>query len=84
VSVALPGSIVDNAQSVELRTYLVGQIGRALAVFNVDEVVIYDDVAQLDTSGKPMVGEFRGASKRSSTEANVFMARLLQYLETPQ
>ncbi|KAI8048180.1 putative RNA methyltransferase [Syncephalis plumigaleata] len=84
VSVALPGSIVDNAQSVELRTYLVGQIGRALAVFNIDEVVVYDDCAQLDTAGKPLEGEFRGAGKRSSSEANVFMARLLQYLETPQ
>lgn len=44
VSVALPGSIVDNAQSPELRTYLAGQIGRALAVFNVDEVVIFREV----------------------------------------
>jgi predicted SPOUT superfamily RNA methylase MTH1 len=41
VSIALPGSIVDNAQSAELRTYLAGQIGRALAVFNIDEVVIF-------------------------------------------
>jgi hypothetical protein len=37
VSIALPGSIVSNAQSPELRTYLVGQIARAAAVFNIDE-----------------------------------------------
>ena len=43
ISLALPGSILDNAQSVELRTYLAGQIARALAVFRIDEVVIFND-----------------------------------------
>ena len=40
---ALPGSILDNAQSAELRTYLAGQVARALAVFNVDEVIVFND-----------------------------------------
>jgi len=35
LSVALPGSILDNAQSPELRTYLAGQIARACVVFQV-------------------------------------------------
>lgn len=35
VSVALPGSILDNAQSPELRTYLAGQIARACVIFQV-------------------------------------------------
>lgn len=43
ISLALPGSILDNAQSAELRAYLAGQIARALAVFNVDEVVVFND-----------------------------------------
>ena len=43
VSIALPSSIVDNAQSPELRSYLVGQIARCLVIFNVDEVVVYDE-----------------------------------------
>lgn len=43
VSLALAGSILDNAQSQELRTYLAGQIARALAVFSIDEVVIFSD-----------------------------------------
>ena len=43
VSIALPGSFVDNAQSRELRTYLVGQIARAATVFSIDEVVVFDD-----------------------------------------
>lgn len=40
---ALPGSVLDNAQSPELRTYLAGQIARACTVFCVDEVIIFDE-----------------------------------------
>jgi predicted SPOUT superfamily RNA methylase MTH1 len=43
VSIAVPGSVVSNAQTRELQTQLAGQIARAAAVFRVDEVVVYDD-----------------------------------------
>lgn len=43
VSVALPGSVLDNAQSTELRTYLAGQIARACVVFCVDEIIVFDE-----------------------------------------
>lgn len=43
LSVALPGSILNNAQSLELRTYLAGQIGRACGIFCVDEIVVFDE-----------------------------------------
>jgi hypothetical protein len=43
VSVAVPGSIIDNAQSPPLKAYLAGQVARAVAIFNVDEVIVYDD-----------------------------------------
>lgn len=43
VSVAVPSSIVDNAQSKELKSYLVGQIARCLVIFNIDEIVVYDE-----------------------------------------
>ena len=73
LSVAVPGSIVANAQSRELRTYLAGQVGRALALFNVDEVVVYDDrsINEVDSKSAPY------------GDANTFLARILQYLETP-
>ena len=76
VSVAIPGSIVANAQSRELRTYLMGQVARSLAIFNIDEVVVFDDrsVAAEDVSGK----------RRPYGDPCHFMARVLQYLETPQ
>lgn len=43
LSVALPSSIVYNAQTMELKTRLVGSLARICAVFNVDEIVVFDD-----------------------------------------
>lgn len=43
VSIAVPASIIDNAQSMELKTYLVGQIAKAATIFNVNEVIIISD-----------------------------------------
>ena len=43
MGVAVAGSILDNAQTPELRTYLAGQVARAAAIFNVDEVVVFND-----------------------------------------
>lgn len=37
-SIAIPGSILDNAQSKELRTYLAGQIARTACIYKIDEV----------------------------------------------
>ncbi|KAI1904743.1 hypothetical protein AGOR_G00008840 [Albula goreensis] len=79
VSIALPGSVLDNAQSPELRTYLAGQIARACCVFCVDEVVIFDEQGE-DT--KSVEGEFKGVGKKG--QACVQLARILQYLECPQ
>ena len=42
LSIALPGSIVENTQSFELATALAGQIARAAAVFRVDEIVVFE------------------------------------------
>merc|ERR1719223_89594 len=43
LSIAIPGSVVSNAQTQELRTHLVGQIARAAAVYHVDEIIVFDD-----------------------------------------
>merc|ERR1712060_975686 len=76
VSLAIPGSIADNAQTHELRSYLVGQIARAATIFNIDEIVIFS----ADSTARPSAT----ASGASRTDGAVFMARLLQYLECPQ
>ena len=85
MSVALPGSILDNAQSPELRSYLAGQIARALAVFNVDEIVVFDDEGKSATGGKSETtteGEFSGVGRHG--KGCLQLARILQYLECPQ
>eukprot|EP00090_Calanus_glacialis_P042138 TRINITY_DN74832_c0_g1_i1.p1 TRINITY_DN74832_c0_g1~~TRINITY_DN74832_c0_g1_i1.p1 ORF type:complete len:360 (+),score=135.78 TRINITY_DN74832_c0_g1_i1:35-1114(+) len=69
VGFAVPGSILDNAQTPELRTYLAGQVARAAAIFNVDEIVVFND----------KVGEGEGNGRGA-----VQLARVLQYLECPQ
>ncbi|KAM8934791.1 putative methyltransferase C9orf114 homolog [Pelodytes ibericus] len=79
LSVALPGSIMDNAQSPELRTYLAGQIARACAIFCVDEIVIFDEIGE---GSKTVEGNFEGVGKKG--QACVQLARILQYLECPQ
>ncbi|KAM8827800.1 putative methyltransferase C9orf114 homolog [Spinachia spinachia] len=79
VSVALPGSVLDNAQSPELRTYLAGQIARACVVFAVDEIVVFDEYGE---DVKSVEGEFKGVGKKG--HACIQLARILQYLECPQ
>ncbi|XP_070706760.1 putative methyltransferase C9orf114 homolog [Pempheris klunzingeri] len=79
VSVALPGSVLDNAQSTELRTYLAGQIARACVVFCVDEIVVFDEQGE---DVKSVEGEFTGVGKKG--HACIQLARILQYLECPQ
>lgn len=79
VSVALPGSVLDNAQSTELRTYLAGQIARACVVFCVDEIIVFDEQGE---DVKSVEGEFKGVGKKG--QACIQLARILQYLECPQ
>lgn len=78
LSVAVPGSILDNAQSPELKAYLVGQIARAAALFCVDEIVVYDDCAQLTDE------ERRAALDPMRPNPNILMSKLLMYAECPQ
>uniref|UniRef100_A0A1E1XF05 28S rRNA (uridine-N(3))-methyltransferase n=1 Tax=Amblyomma aureolatum TaxID=187763 RepID=A0A1E1XF05_9ACAR len=84
LSIAVPGSIMDNAQNAELRTYLAGQIARAAVVFCVDEIVVYDDDGSTTRSKKVAAvdGEFGGLGE--SGQGVVQLARVLQYLECPQ
>lgn len=82
LSIALPGSILSNAQSPELRTYLAGQISRAAAIFRVDEVVVFGERDAAAASVGPAGGRRR--SSMPVPEAEDLLALLLTYLETPQ
>lgn len=70
VSIAIPGSVIDNTQTAELATAVAGQIARTAAIFKIDEVVVIDDAANRQEG---TVGA--GAA---------FLARVLQFMETPQ
>ncbi|RHZ64617.1 hypothetical protein Glove_321g37 [Diversispora epigaea] len=97
VSVALPGSIIENAQSAELKTYLAGQLARAFSIYKVDEIVIFNEsgiphnnkLENNNNINKKKNNNNGGIIKRKggnniSSDSNVFLARILQYLETPQ
>ncbi|KAI9745289.1 MAG: hypothetical protein M1818_001569 [Claussenomyces sp. TS43310] len=83
VSVALPGSIIANAQSHEARTSLAGHIARALAVFCVDEIVIFRDGAA-KAPRKSQAHESDPAFEYTGTsDPDQFLIHLLSFLETP-
>jgi hypothetical protein len=69
LSVLLPTSIVADAPDLQQKTIKVGLVGRALAIFRVGDVILYDDD---DPHTKDQAAEFK------------LVATLLQYIETPQ
>lgn len=82
VSIAVPGSILENAQSPELRTYLAGQIARAACIYRVDEIIVFDDKGEIteDEKRKIRKGDILGEARIGCLQ----LARILQYLECPQ
>ncbi|XP_066259976.1 putative methyltransferase C9orf114 [Euwallacea similis] len=82
LSIAVPGSILENAQSAELRTYLAGQIARAACIFKVDEIVVFDDYADEASAKKSRFDPGDGSTE--SRHSCVQLGRILQYLECPQ
>lgn len=125
ISVAIPGSIVLNAQSPELQSRLAAHIARACAIFNVDEIVVFNEGELRAETSDPYQHrhnqQHRGTKRRYNEpqnaqsqeraeeggegegdggegeggeggkggggggfEPHTFLARVLQYLETPQ
>lgn len=78
-SIALPSSILANAQSPELRIYLAGQIARAAAIYCVDEIVIFEEKANDDKGDRQ-----KAHSAGRDTDVTSFFKLVLEYLETPQ
>ena len=56
LSILIPSSIVDNAQSKELRTYLIGELARTLGIFKISEVIIFHD--KLKDNSKDYINYF--------------------------
>ena len=56
LSILIPSSIVDNAQSKELRTYLIGELARTIGIFKISEVIIFHD--KLKDNSKDYINYF--------------------------
>lgn len=84
VSIAVPGSILDNAQSPELRTYLAGQIARAACVYNIDEIIVFDDQPAANVTTTRMASMETSEGVKVARPCCIQFARILQYLECPQ
>ncbi|XP_057424997.1 uncharacterized protein LOC130718427 [Lotus japonicus] len=76
VSIAVPGSIIDNVPTLELATRLAGQIARAATIFRINEVVVFDNSGNLD--------EDTMLDNADDESGAAFLIRILKYLETPQ
>ncbi|KAI0867546.1 DUF171-domain-containing protein [Hypoxylon argillaceum] len=78
LSIALPGSILSTCRRDDQRTALVSHVARALAVFTIDEIVIFDDTpldsrpANIDPDG------YTG-----DVDPCGYLDHLLQYMEMP-
>lgn len=95
ISIAVPGSILDNAQSAELRTYLAGQIARAACIFKIDEVIVFDDIGATNETMNAKRSKYNADNGNGDVENGdgstetvqhccLQLARILQYLECPQ
>lgn len=82
ISIAVPGSILENAQTPPLQTYLAGQIARAACIFQVDEIVVYDDYGNTASAKKSKLEDINGVT--TARQSCVQLGRILQYLECPQ
>ncbi|RZC38277.1 C9orf114 -like [Asbolus verrucosus] len=82
ISIAVPGSILETVQSQELRAYVSGQIARAACIFQVDEIVVFDDYGDETHAKKATLEDNYGL--KNVRESCVQLGRILQYLECPQ
>ena len=63
---------MENVNTAQLKTYLCSQIARAACIFNIDEIIVFPEtgVTIPETENK--------------SDPNLFLTRVLQYLDTPQ
>ncbi|WP_297899254.1 putative RNA uridine N3 methyltransferase [Methanobrevibacter sp.] len=69
VSIFIPDSFLSETTDLKIKTSKIGVVGRALALFQVDQIVIYKDLSQNDD--------------KYLSDAD-FMADVLEYMNTPQ
>lgn len=70
VSIALPGSWLNNAKKPDHKTTQVGRIARAAAVFCVDEIVVYDD-DPLNVDPKVVAPKYCGGKNKKKSKQEI-------------
>ncbi|KAK6071137.1 methyltransferase C9orf114 [Seiridium cupressi] len=78
VSVAVPGSVLSTCRRDDQRTAVINQIARALAVFSVDEIVIFDD-SPMDRR----MNNVDPSSYMGDIDPCGYIEHLLNYVEVP-
>ncbi|KAH8662469.1 putative RNA methyltransferase [Xylariales sp. PMI_506] len=78
VSVAIPGSVISTCRRDDQRIAVINQIARALAIFSVDEVVVFDD-----TPADQRARNIDPASYMGDVDPCGFVEQLLSYSEVP-
>lgn len=80
---------MNSAQSHDQKTYLAGTIARALAVFCVDEIVVFQDEPVKHLNGLSQTNDLDDNDNENDTKYTAysdpshFLAHILSYLETP-
>ena len=69
VSIAVPGSVLANCQTKELKTLLVGQLARAATIYHIDEIVVFNDRLGNDNNSNTNKG-WREFKRRKQQELN--------------
>ncbi|KAL1301499.1 hypothetical protein AAFC00_005743 [Neodothiora populina] len=85
LSIALPGSVIANAQTHETKTLLAAQVARACAVFSVDEIVVFNDGQSQAQPKKRSAYDYRDdeTGYTGYSDPDDFLYHVLSYLETP-
>ncbi|KAM0476784.1 hypothetical protein ACHAPX_006209 [Trichoderma viride] len=78
VSVAFPSSTVATLPTAEQRMAVPSRIARALAIFSVDEVIVYDDSPVSSRPHQTDTSVYTG-----DTDPVHFLTHVLSYMETP-
>ncbi|KAI0149468.1 DUF171-domain-containing protein [Xylariaceae sp. FL1272] len=78
ISIAIPGSVISTCRRDDQRTNIVSHIARALSVFSIDEVVIFDDSPPDSRATNVDPAMYTG-----DVDPCGYVDHLLQYLEMP-
>nr|XP_042908106.1 putative methyltransferase C9orf114 homolog [Parasteatoda tepidariorum] len=78
VSIAVPGSIMDNAQTPSLKAHLVANIARSAAIYRVNEIIVYSE-----SSLERFEDTDDNLKLHKKNHGCLQMVRILQFLECP-